>query len=103
MSDSIEDLQAEILKLKQENENQKTQIDELIKVKEKVSDDLANAREFNSKLMKQINIGSPTFQTDDPEPETHVETETEFLDSFITPAKENIEKTYGVKFNAYDY
>ena len=102
MSDSIEDLQAEILKLKQDNENQKTQIDELTKDKEKVSDDLANAREFNSKLMKQINIGSPTFQIDDPEPEKHIETEEEFIDSFINPIKEEMEETYGVKFNGYD-
>lgn len=103
MGDSIEDLQAEILKLKEENENQKTQISELTKDKEKVSDDLANAREFNSKLMKQINIGSPTFQIDDPEPEKHVETEEEFIDSFINPIKEEMEETYGVKFNAYDH
>ena len=102
MTENIEDLQAEILELKKESEANKTKIAELEKEREKVLDDLANAREFNSKLMKQINIGSPTFQTYDSEPETHVETETEFLDSFITPAKKNIEETYGVKFNGYD-
>lgn len=102
MTENIEDLQAEILELKKESEANKTKIAELEKEKEKVSDDLANAREFNSKLMKQINIGSPTFQIDDPEPEKHIETEEEFIDSFINPIKEEMEETYGVKFNGYD-
>ena len=84
---TIEELQAQILELKQQNEANATKMNELESQNAKLSEDLGNSRSLNAKLMKNLPAGG-----EDKEPEEHTETQEEFFDSFINPAIKNLGK-----------
>lgn len=85
---TLEELQAQILELKEQNENNATLIKELTEQNAKVNEDLGNARSLNAKLMRNLPVGGEEQN----EQKEHEETPDEFLDSFIQPALKNLGK-----------
>lgn len=85
---TLEELQAQILELKEQNENNATLIKELTEQNAKVNEDLGNARSLNAKLMRNLPVGGEEQNGQ----EEHEETPDEFLDSFIQPALKNLGK-----------
>ena len=85
---TIEDLQAQILELKQQNEANVSLLEELKTQNAKMNEDLGNARSLNAKLMKNLPAGEDDKQDED----EHEETQDEFFDSFINPAIEKIKQ-----------
>lgn len=84
---TIEELQAQILEMKQQNEANAAKLTELEAANAKLNEDLGNSRSLNAKLMKNLPAGG-----EDKEPEEHAETQDEFFDSFINPAIKNLGK-----------
>lgn len=93
---TLEELQSQILALKQENEQQKTQISALEAKHTEDEKTIKQVRDINTKLFQQTAFGDPNKVKE--EPEEHVETMEEFCESFIKPARETIQNNYGVKF-----
>lgn len=86
---TVEDLQAQILELQKQNETNATKIQDLESKNAKLSEDLGNSRSLNAKLMKNLPAGGePNKETE----EEHIETQDEFIDSFIEPALKNLGK-----------
>ncbi len=83
---TIEELQAQLLELKQQNEANTTKIQELESNNAKLNEDLGNSRSLNAKLMKNLPVGGEQSG----EQEEHKETQEEFFDSFIKPAVEKL-------------
>ena len=98
MSDTptIEELQSQLLELKQQNEQQKTKIDALESKHAEDEQTIKQVRDINTKLFQQTAFGTPKQETE--EPEEHSETMEEFCNSFIEPVKQKLEDTFGVKF-----
>lgn len=92
---TIEELQSQLLELKQQNEQQKTQISALESKHAEDEQTIKQVREVNSKLFQQTAFGTPAKEA---EPEEHPETMEEFCNSFIEPAKKTLEERFGVKF-----
>ena len=88
---TIEELQAQILELQKQNENNATKIKDLESNNAKLTEDLGNSRSLNAKLIKSLPAGEDENKKKE---EEHVETQEEFFDSFINPA---VEKITGVK------
>lgn len=97
---TIEELQNQILELQQANEQKETELNSLKRTHQEDQQTIKQVREVNSKLFQQASFGNSPFGGDE-EVEVEKETPEEFLDSFIQPAKANLEKTFGVKFNGY--
>lgn len=85
---TIEELQSQILELKEQNESNATKIKELEGNNAKLNEDLASSRSLNAKLMRNL----PADGEKEKESEEHEETQDEFLDSFINPALERLGK-----------
>lgn len=86
---TIEELQAQVLELRTQNENNATRIQDLESSNAKLTEDLGNSRSLNAKLMKQLPAGGEDNKEDE---EEHEETQDEFFDSFINPAIEKMNK-----------
>lgn len=84
---TLEEMQVQILELKEQNETNKALIDEMKTENAKLNEDLGNARSLNAKLMRGLPAGNPENKE-----EEHQETPDEFLDSFIKPAIEKLGK-----------
>jgi DNA-binding SARP family transcriptional activator len=86
---TIEELQAQILELKEQNETNATKLKELEGTNAKLNEDLGSARSLNAKLMRNLPAGGEEGKKKE-EPEQ--ETQEQFFDSFIKPAIENLGK-----------
>lgn len=84
---TIEDLQNELVTLKEQLETSNAKIQELNESKTKLESDLSNARSVNAKLMKNLPTGEETI-----EEKEEKETPEQFLDSFIEPAIKKLGK-----------
>lgn len=84
---TIEELQSQLLEMKQKNEEVEAKMQQLEDVNKQLQSDLGSARTLNAKLMK----GLPAGGSENKEQE-HQETTEEFLDSFIKPAVEKLGK-----------
>lgn len=91
---TIEDLQNEILGLKEQLETMNTTIQSLNEDKTKITSERDEARKLNAKLMRMgVSKETEIMENNGEEPET-IE---QFIDSFLLPAKEAMLKAYGVK------
>ena len=86
---TIEELQNQILELKQQNEQNASKIQELETANNKLNTDLGEARSLNAKLFKTLPAGQ---EGNNQKEEEHQETPEEFLDSFIEPAIKKLGK-----------
>lgn len=93
---TIEELQSQLLELKQQNEEQKTKIAGLEQKNKEDEATIKSVREINTKLFQQTTFGTGNKEPD--EPDEHPETMDEFCKSFINPAKATLEERFGVKF-----
>lgn len=84
---SYEQLQAEYLSLKEQNEKLTADL-------EKSNNSLTEARQLNSKLIHNIPVtkDNPTPAI---EPESHPETREEFIDSFLQSSIKQLKSVYG--------
>ena len=89
---TIEELQAQLLELKQQNEKSAVRIQELETSNKSLNDNLNESRALNAKLFKALPAGGEDEYKK--KEEEHIETQEEFFDSFINPA---VEKITGVK------
>lgn len=90
---TIEDMQNEILSLKEQLETMNATIQGLNDDKTKITEERDKARELNAKLMRRA-VSKETEIMDDvgEEPET-IE---QFIDSFLIPAKKAMLKSFGI-------
>lgn len=91
--DTIEDMQSQILELKEQLETMNATIQSLNDDKEKITSERDKARELNAKLMRRA-VSKETEIMDDvgEEPET-IE---QFIDAFLIPAKQAMMKSFGI-------
>lgn len=87
---TIEELQKQIAELKESNEAQKTQIENLTKQNTENSSNLKQARELNTKLLLHMNV-SGEKDTAKEESEDTIES---LVDEIVTKTNENYLKRY---------
>lgn len=86
---SIEDMQAELVKLKQENELLKTKTETLEKSNKETNENLEKARKLNADLI----LSKPVNFPDDEEEESE-DTIESIIDDVVTKTNENYLKVY---------
>ena len=90
---TIEDMQNEILGLKEQLETMNATIQSLNDDKNKITEERDKARELNAKLMRRaVSKETEIMDNNEEEPET-IE---QFIDSFLKPAKEAMLKSFGI-------
>lgn len=90
---TIEDMQNEILGLKEQLETMNATIQSLNDDKNKITEERDKARELNAKLMRRaVSKETEIMDNNGEEPET-IE---QFIDSFLKPAKEAMLKSFGI-------
>lgn len=87
---SLEDLQAELVKLKQENELLKTKTDSLEKSNKETSENLEKARKLNADLI----LSKPVNFSDEDDKEESEDTIESIVDEVVTKTNENYLKVY---------
>lgn len=90
---TIEDMQNEILELKEQLETMNATVQSLTDDKNKVTEERDNARALNAKLMRRaVSKETEIMDNNGEEPET-IE---QFIDSFLMPAKKAMLKSLGI-------
>ena len=86
---TIEELQKQIAELRESNEAQKTQIENLTKENTENTNNLKQARELNAKLLLHVSV--PGEEGADKESEDTIES---IVDEIVTKTNENYLKRY---------
>ena len=87
---SLEDLQAQLVKLKQENELLKTKTETLEKSNKETNENLEKARKLNADLI----LSKPVNFPDDDKEEEPEDTIDSIVDDIVTKTNENYLKVY---------
>lgn len=87
---SLEDLQAQLVKLKQENELLKTKTETLEKSNKETNENLEKARKLNADLILSKPVNFPDDDSEE-EPEDTIDS---IVDDIVTKTNENYLKVY---------